>query len=312
MRSKDVEMPVKSILDINEVKELESIGNAATASNFTKFLELIETQQDKQAWKLQPLLTHMPIQIFKEVVLHTPLKLLELLEKPLLHEVVQHQLTALFHVFEDERQNTLQEIFNLEETIQKIKPLEVYSGLLTEILEKISNLRKRNAEIHEVICRVLRLAWNISSESLIDKFSGLKEVFFHLHQLCGEWQISNRSGLFLFLQQQLGKIYDNDPDSPAFRTLDDIDPAYEGLSKLNLHYLIDYHRHGLLDASHNEMILQEAEKSDDRDRFVDEMRQTLLKVNLNTIKDLKETYICSVDMLQEYIKYHSETNPGSA
>lgn len=296
---------LKVILELKESKGLEMIGHLCPASLFVTFLESTE-HQPEQVWKLLPLLTHMPVTTFLEALLLAPLKIVELLEKPQLNEIVQHHLTSLLHVIEDEHQNFLKQIFNVEHAITHSIPTKVSADYLGDLLEEIGVIRKKSAEYHEVICRALQLAWNTARADLIDKFSNLKEIYFHLYQMIGEWQLLNRSGLFLFIQHELGKVFENDPDSPKFRTLADNDPSFEGLSKLGLYHIVDYWRCGLIPSVKDESTMLQIENSPEREKYVQEMRLSLEKANLRTIKDLKEAYICSPSMLHEYIKIQSQ------
>ena len=220
-------------------------------------------------------------------------------------EPLQYQLTQFIHEGESLWHQTNHDIEQLIVDIRLFKYNEINENILDLLEEKISAIKDHLLEYLECINKALSIVWHTNRTDLIDKLSALNETFHHLLQdSLGHSSTLDilSTGLYATLEASLCDIYDN-----SFLT--DKDAAIEGLTRLNIWYLEDYWKIGILP-----MIEKMEDLNLDPDKFDETsclehhqklfslVQQQLKRLHIETVSDLKKAHIYSKSLFLKYIE----------
>jgi hypothetical protein len=191
---------------------------------------------------------------------------------------------------------------------------EVTSTQIALLTEEIENNANTYQSLLEKINRLLMLIWNTNRTDLIEKLSIAKETVQRvLNMRIGnpKTEVTSSTGLFGHFEQRLSAVYGGADNQQDIETLDDDEPALEALAKFSIWYLRDYWEIGLLpkitDPQH--LIFRQERQLDEhpssfREKLYQEVQANLKKLQLSTVKDLKQREIFSRATLKEYIQKH--------
>ncbi len=297
----------KYILQLSP-EQLEAAGKNLSLPQALALLDYTADADPQFHWKLSPLLVGMPHPLFSQLLLASSPHQLEILKLEAVTEPIQHQLTLQTHEITHQLPH-VQDL--LDQIAAEIVLIPITGSKDPSLLKK---QLKAQADWYEstlnMIIKVLALAWNSNRPDLIDKLSHAKEWYQRtLTHTIGQPKtpFGEAKGLFSKLEEALGAIYGGQ-EGDSIESADDDEPALEGLSRFSLWYLKDYHQVGLLPqiADPKELDLDpathtEQERLKYREKLLDEVRQNLNALGLQTIKDLKQAGIYSLEALLEHI-----------
>ncbi len=298
---------------VSEPNRLESFAKGLSTQQFLAILEhLSQTPSLKN--KLSPLLVGLPSPIFLQALEKINPLFLNCLKLESMTEPLQHLLTLFIHDCEHLLQTTHEAIVNYIQQIQELQ-LQLLS------FEELEGLETQIFKLHETIIARLEainhaqaILWNANRIDLIDKLSQLKEQFFYLlHKQVGHPSDSEPStGLYQALEERLAQIFTTaDPSLDIDTRLQDEDSALEGLTKFSIWYFKDYWELGLLPSIQNDQLEldpsthSEQELLNHRQVLFMTVLESLDKLKLSHVKDLKKAKIFSKPLLEHYIKAHS-------
>lgn len=292
-------------------QQLEAAGKNLSLTQSFALLDYAADADPQFHWKLSPLLVGMPHTLFSQILLAASPRQLNVLKMEAMTEPVQHHLTLLTH---EVTHQLPQVIIQLDKVSTEISLIPISSPESVDLNELKRQLRAQvqwyDAAL-KLINKVLILAWNTNRTDLIDKLSHAKEwCQRNLYTTVGQptTPFGKASGLFAKLEENLAAVFGNPNSLTDFEAADDDEPAIEGLSKFSLWYLHDYQQIGLLPTLADPLLLDldpakhsEQERLQYREKLMDEVRQNLAKIGLETVKDLKAQGIISTDALRAYI-----------
>lgn len=294
---------------INDLHHLESVGKAI---NLPQLLELLDfaAGNREQAWKLFPIFVTIPHPLFSQMLLEMPEKRKHQLQLLCASEPLQHHLLMYIH----ELRNRLEEIQNefkiLENDISLLNAAELSLEDLTHIQGRLNDHRQSVVVIRSKIENALSLAWNASSSDLIEMLSEYRERYERfLFRMIGHppHHTTNSSGLFRQLEDQLASVFGKETDGKNLEALRDNEPALEALARLQLWYIEDYWKVGLLPdvtdqaelalpvISNNPALLA---------HYRSKVEHNLRLLGLKTVRDLKKHLVVSKALLANHIAKH--------
>ncbi len=299
-----------AIVGLTDRSLLEAAGNILTIPQIFELLDTILCIEDKHHWKLSPILVGMSHDIFSKLILFGTEKEIAILKHESVTEPVQHHITLLSHEFTETIKDLEIQIFSITREIELLNVNELGRNEAQEIINRIDEISLQFHHLLEKANIVLALAWNTLRLDLIENLNVSKDRSnkMLIHAI-GNKHIPNSPGLYTDLKLRLFRIY-NDPHTPEkIESLREDEPAIEGLSKLEVWYLRDYLDLGLLPGiiKPEELDLDlskhtEAERMEHREKLFSLARNTLEKLGLITVNDLKEANIFSRKTLKEFIE----------
>lgn len=298
------------IYALDDAHTLESAGQVMSLAQAKHVLA--EALQSKQMQaKLLPLLVGMPHPVFSEFMKVADDRLLQALKLESSSEPVQHHITILQHELDKTLMDTESEIASLELEVKALD-LEALSRLeLERLAEGIQNLANRYNEALKKSENALAVAWNSGRSELIERLSQTKEAYQRsLRTEIGHPRSHEEkaTGLYSLLESRLEDIYGNPNNPDDLEAIRDDEPAIEALTKLSIWYLKDYWELGLLPEVHDVSALDldpsrhtELERVEHRDTLFKEVERNLAAKGIRNTKDLKQHFIVSRKLLQDYI-----------
>lgn len=290
---------------------LEAIGKGFSLHQFLVILNAF-SQKMLPIEKLSPLLVGVAPAIFQQALNPLTLHQLNVLKGESSTEPLQHQLTLFAHAFDRIFSQQEAAVLQIYKKIEELGIEELSHRSLTEIENRIAEIKNFAATQLSTIDQALSITWATNRLDLIKNLNQLKEHFYHqLHQQIGSPTSHDHlaTGLYAALEQFLyGTFGTTNPSTNSNESLGDTDAAIEGLAKFSIWYLPDYWDVGLLPSILNLEDLEldpakysEKERFDHRQSLFNEVQKNLNKLNLNQISDLKKFQIFSKTMLKEFI-----------
>jgi hypothetical protein len=305
---------ITSVTD--EPMRLEAIGKGLSLQQFLIVLNAL-SQQTLPIEKLSPLLVGLAPLVFQQALNQFTPTHLNILKRESLSEPLQHQLTLFSHTYNRLYSEQEEAVLQIYKKIDELKRDELSYRTLTEIENRISEI-KNFAETHlATIDRALAITWTTNRLDLITNLSQLKEHFHHQsNQEIGVPTSLEHfaTGLYAQLEQFLYSVFGaTNSLKQSNEALEDSEAAIEGLAKFSIWYLPDYWQVGLLPniASPEDLELDpskysEKQRLEHRQALFDQVQQNLTRLNLNQISDLKKFQIFSKNMLKEFISKNQQ------
>lgn len=278
---------------LKERKEIEIFSKSLTPQDLLLLLEEQEIYSSEDKWKLLLLFNEVPVETFFFMLSTITERQLELLKSPQLAESIQFQLTFLSHALQVKLNNFVDEIVETEKKWSR-EDFGLYCAEdFSEMMATIEQYAKKFQEIHPILEKALKLAWNTDRKDLIESFSHLKERFDHLYITAigyPESEKTKATGLYYHISCGIERVY-----SEKQKVLQNQDSALEGVILLGVSSLKDFKEVGLL-PKEDSIQSQELEQS-----FLNKIQETLNSIGLHTIEDLKNKWICSKSTLKSYV-----------
>lgn len=279
-------------MDTNQT--LINLGKTLTADQFITFLSEMSENQEKEK-ELPYLLAGLEPHVFSDSLRQLSPALLSSLQRKSVQEPLYYLLTQIFHEGEALYQHLQREIQLFEESLALLQPDSLSPDAIQSYLNKIKELSDEISHFLPTLNAALTLIWQTDRIDLIEKLSNLKEMLLQLlthaigSQGNGEFP---STGLYAELETACSTLYDS--------SLKDSDAAIEGLTRLSIWFHKDYHELGL--PLHDEGADAEtADQTVQADRLTQVQKQ-LERLNIGTVKGLKQAYIFSKEMLKSYIE----------
>lgn len=295
---------------LNQRPELETIGNSLNTQQFITLVESVLELNDKNHWKLSPLLVGMSHETFYDAFSKLKEKDLAVFKVESVTEPVQHHLTMISHKMNGEIEHIVKELSAFEKSIVDSDPQKLLMNDVQALIEQIEHFSQKLLNLIDISKKALSIAWNTHRVDLIETFNRIKDSCQKL-TLLGIGKPSTlsepRTGLYDKLYQHLFQIYGDPLNNTDPETLLDTEPAMEALVKFSIWYLKDYWEIGLLptvkhledlDVEHS----SEQERIQFRENLFNQAKENLSKIGLNTVLDLKTHFIFSKGTLQEFIR----------
>lgn len=313
-RDPNWEKKIKSaIAGLSDPHQLEPIGRSL---NLKQILQILKSIAKEDYEKLSPILVGMPPFAFSQLLTQTSPEEFEILKQEAIAEPIQHHLTVFTH----ELFNVLNELNStlelLETSIEMLDPSRYGQNEIDILMQAIDQSRKVLVDIVGKTNKALAIAWNTTRTDLIEKLSYIKETSQRYQgSIVGNprTDTSEQSGLYLKLEERLHAIYGDPNDPNDTEALQDDEPAIEALVKFSVWYLQDYWEIGLLPAIARPLDLDldkeshsERERTEYRANLFKEVQDTLHKLGLDTVKDLKNACIFSRKALKDFISQSLE------
>lgn len=292
---------------IKEIRLLEAIGRSI---NLNQLLEILDfAARDKnQAWKLFPIFVTIPHPLFSQMLFEMPETRKKQLQNLCSSEPIQHHLLLYIHelksIYEDYQNEYLQKL-------NEIRQLEGFDLMPEELNAMQSALGEFREKVNMTICKIenaLSLAWSASSGDLIEMLSEERERFERfLFNIIGHphHQLTSASGIYRLFEEQLAMVFCKNGEE--YETLKDSEPAIEALTRLNLWYMEDYWRMGLLPQESDPAKLALPLLSSEPgllEKYRHLVEQNLRQIGLKTVKDFKRHHLVSKPILANYIAKH--------
>lgn len=290
--------------------QIEAVGTALSPYQaiiiFEKFCEPAETQH----WKLPPLLVGMPHDVFCHILRRASPEVLDVLKEEAVTEPVQHHLALIAKEMTIYTKDLWNTIDTIEVELLQLNSISMGFAELTMLVGRNEQLADGCFLAMKKLDKALAIAWNTDRPDLIEKLSKIKEQCQKLLTI-GIGHPHNESepatGLYATLEKSLYAIYGNVSDPKDIQALHDEDPAIDALIKFSIWYLQDYVELGLIPGIENaEQLELSGERSEQEylaytKKLFQAARESLEKLGLATVGDLKRAGIFSEKTLREYI-----------
>jgi hypothetical protein len=299
-----------AIMGISNRSFLEIVGGVLTIPQIFELLDSTLCLEDKHHWKLSPILVGMSHETFTKFLLFGTDKEITILKHESVTEPVQHHLTLLSHELTNQIKDLEIQMSKVSLEIEHLNTNEISRTQAQEFYNRIDEFSLTFHHLLQKTNLVLALAWNTYRLDLIESLNVTKDhCNKSLHLGIGNKQNSNEPGLYSQLKRRLFRVYGDVDESDNIDALHEDEPAIEGLSKLEVWYLRDYLELGLLPGVEKPEDLDvdlskhtESERMKHREKLFALAKQTLGKMGLSTVNDLKEAHIFSKKTLREYIE----------
>ncbi|CUI16476.1 Conserved hypothetical protein [Candidatus Protochlamydia naegleriophila] len=297
---------------VNESNRLESFARGLSTNQFLMILEHL-SQTPSLKHKLSPLLVGLPSPIFLQTLEKINPLFLNCLKHESMTEPLQHLLTLFIHDCEHLLQTTHESVVNHMRLIHELQPQTLSFEELEDLEAQIFKLHQVLIARLEAINHAQAILWNANRIDLIDKLSQLKEQFFFLLKQIGHASDTEpAAGLYQALEEHLAQIFTAaDPSLDIDTSLQDEDSALEGFTKFSIWYFKDYWELGLLPSLKQAEQLEldpathsEQELLNHRQQLFMAVQESLDKLKLSSVRDLKKARIFSKSLLEHYIKAH--------
>lgn len=282
-------------MDTETQQTLINLGKTLSPEQFTLFLNEAAEHGEKEQ-ELSYILVGLSPQVFSGSLRQLSPPLISLLQQEGLQEPLHYLLTQVFHEGEILYKNIRREIGTFDKSLAALNLELLFPDAIQELLNRIEEYRDSVTSFLPTLNHALALIWHTNRIDLIEKLSSLKEILLQLLTYAigskGNDGIAS-TGLYASLENCCAKIYDP--------SLADSDAAIEGLTRLSIWFYRDYLDLGL------PLIEQEEEREKGRMTREDLLSQTqklLERLNIGTVKGLKQAYIFSKEMLKRYIETH--------
>lgn len=301
---------IKSIF--SGLENREQLLHFGKALNHLQALEVIDVVSEKEAvhyHKFLPILVGLGHKVYEEMVLSATERQIQVLKLEGITEAIQHHLTVLLHDWVKDIDGHSSILRSLLNEINFLDLTKVTKGSLDGLRMMLVSITEYYNKMINKINITLAIAWNTNRPDLIEKFTAIKDgcmkynsiVIGHPHTLD-----ETSTGLYALLEKKLNSVFSGGEDSgnEIQDILENDDPAIEGLTKLDVWYLEDYWKIGLLPGITDPKILKEDGQSKEKEHYYFLAVANLENIGLKTIQDLEKNDIFSKNMLVDYIHDH--------
>lgn len=293
---------------VKNIAVLEAIGRAINLDQLLQFIEFGALDRE-QAWKLFPVFVTISHPLFSQMLLEMPEGKKMQLQNLCASEPIQHHLLLFIHELKAITEDFENEYYQKQAEIKQISGINLEPKDLATIQSGLGDFRDRVNMVRFKIENALSLAWNASSGDLIELLSEQREgIERFLYSMIGHphHNNTNASGLYRLLEDQLSKIFGKDINGAEYDALKDNEPAIEALARLNLWYIEDYWKIGLLPQESDSTKLSLPFITEDNllEKYRNLVEQNLRLIGLKTIKDFKRHHLVSKPLLIDYIAKH--------
>lgn len=293
-------------------EHLEAIGKELSPLQFLSLLDTTLQIEDKHHWKMAPILVGMKSPQFIKVLDRMNDSQLHIFQYEGITEAVQHHLTTLTHRLANQIEVLATEINRLFYDLEILDVQSVSRENAKKIYQIIVDLEGKIQHHFQTASKGISIAWNSNRQDLIEGLSAIKDGCQKtLRYGIGEPRdrAQEPTGLYKQFENTFFACYGDDP-TKNFEALNDSEPATEGLTKLSVWYLQDYFELGLLPNISNlsELNTQnEKERVKYRETLINQVNQSLKKVGLVTVGDLKKALIFSNASLKSYLQNYTKS-----
>ncbi len=270
------------IASIDKTENLETVGQALSATQFREFLSQSHQLLEK---KLPPLLVGLRQDIFETSLLSMSDKQISHLKQEALSEPVQHHIISIVHTLQQSNEVLVKELNAIEHDIDIFDPSTSTHQTIHSLQERLNHSHERCTQAIALLHQTLGIVWSIGNIELINSLNTL-------HNSIQRILKDVISALFDLLKQKLDQVFEG---------LSDEEPVLEGLVKFSIWYLEDYRAIGLLPQvdAHEELTQAPPER---RNELFTQVQESLNKIGLSTVQDLKERHIFSKQILEDFVK----------
>lgn len=271
-------------------KTLEAVGQALTITQVLNLFKIEILPKNS----LAPLLVGITPETFINFLKNGSEENILFLKDNLHNEPLQHHLTLISHQLSQEITTLNQKGLDLSVDIDT---LPVENDAFLAINQELESLYEQFKTLLLTLDKALQLAWISERRELITELSNIKEKGERSKvALLGHPQegFFPSTGLFEKLKRRLESIFGE--------ALNDNDPALDGLTQFSLWYPRDYWELGLLPHYIDSATVDQEDSS----IILAHAKETLRKIGLQNVGDLKKCGIYSKRVLKEYIL--SKTN----
>jgi hypothetical protein len=293
----------ENILKLEENSALEELGRGC---KFLEVLDFFSTADEKEQWKLFPILIGLRQEAFSSALSQLNSSQLQVLQKEAHAEPLQRHLTVICHEFTKELEQHDLASISFKNELQELNPESLGKTDIELLMKKIETIVNAYSKLLSTIIPTLSIAWNTGRPDLVNNLSVLKE---RCQRSANDYVGIRENNLQDTLKSLLNASYGNENDSSDIEALHNDEPAIEALAKFNIWYPQDYFQIGLLPQikSIEELDLDikkydEEKRSEYRNRLLSLGQKNLELLGLKTVKDLREAGIFSRKSLAEYIK----------
>lgn len=310
------------LIGLEKNEQLEALGKAMTLPQALEILKATGELDSVYHLKLLPIMVGLPHRVFEEIALTATNEQLLVLKHEAITEPIQHHLTVLLHEWAKNIEAHSTILHSLLKEISNFELKDITKTSLDGIKSMLASVSDFYSTMVDKINKALAIAWNTNRSDLIEKFTALKDSSLKYNSVVIGSPKTNdtpSTGMYALLDKRLDSVYSNgEGNSQDIKdTLDDDDPAIEGLSKLGLWYLQDYWSIGLLPGIEKIELLQEEDVPETdkeairlKERLYFLTVESLQNLGLVKIKDLKEKGIFSKSMLIDFIRENSSCLRG--
>jgi len=253
--------------------------------------------------KLLPLLVGMPNSVFVQVLHQANPEVLNFLKLEGVIEPIQHHLTLLADTVEKQDNEIGTSLMIMGQEISQLDVSTIRRSDLQKMRKQLETKREYYLNTIALASKALAIAWNTNRLDLIEQFTKIKErCLSALHDFIGTPGKDDNpgTGMYGLLEQTLSAVYSESPE------LKDSDPATEALAQFSIWYLRDYWSLGLLPSIKHEEDLElntedELAKRDHRQKLFAAVQESLNRLGIGTVGDLKKVEIFSKNLLEDHI-----------
>lgn len=306
---------------LNHREKIQAFGKSLTLRQIKNLIKYYGRDDDIRKEKMLILLMATKPACFEDLMRSASEEQISIMQSLADGEPIHYHLTLLLHTLttKAERLGLIRNEIVFD--IQKLDVSKLSQPKLEAMLRKIDDLVKRFERTIKTSNNALALAWNGGYEELIEKLTTHKESWIsYLDTEVGQPQQNKTApkGLYLTLREKLNSVYSKKINDKQSVNLDNEDHASEGLAALSIWSLEDYIQVGLLPGldknklKHHLESLPKKERDSFRHQLQKHVEKNLLKINLETLEDLKSYEIYSIPTLEDYISTHGKLlNPVS-
>jgi hypothetical protein len=296
---------------IEDLSQLEEVGKKTSATQAHALLELFG-HNEKNKWKLSPILMGMAPALFLEMLITMTPEQVKQLQCDTFTDAIQHQLALIAHQISEEIERLDDAGADIERQIRLLDPLQADKRALSAIQEQIAALATVLQREMMHIDKLLALCWYSRCSELIKCFNHIKDYCQTLLTERAGYP-GNKDhcpyGLYEILEERLSSVYEAQEGGGCNKRLEDSDPVIDAMERLSIRYLQDYFALGLLPEVSDIKELDLSAEHAEQQRM--EYRQNLFRSaiknlearGLKTVKDLRKARIFSRTMLEEYLRY---------
>jgi hypothetical protein len=291
------------ILKLQQNSELETLGRSC---QFQAILDFFSNADEKEQWKLFPILIGLKQEAFSASLSQLNSKQLQVLQREAISEPVQRHLTVISREFTKELEQHDLASLAFRNALQQLDSEGLGVADIELLLKKIESIVSSYSKLLSSIIPALSIAWNTGRPDLVNNLSILKE---RCQRSAEDYAGIREDNLHDALKRLINVSFGDENDASDIEALHNDEPATEALAKFNIWYPQDYFEIGLIPQikSAEELDLDsskydEEKRTSYRNRLLGIGQKNLELLGLKTVKDLREAGIFSKKTLAEYIK----------
>lgn len=295
-----------AIQGLSDKAQLENVGQVLSLEQVEEIFSQA-TQNSLLLDKLPPLLVGLPHQLFRTLLTKLSPAQLLILKHEIFSESAQYHLTLLSHELDADLTAYRLSQENLQRELENLTVADLGLTEIHALFSKIEGESKKGDDLLAEIDKALALAWSAGRSDLITQLSSCKEICQKI--------LSHSIGKQLpeALENRLNSAFEEKEQPDSIGTLRDEEPAIQALAKFGVWYLEDFWKLGLLpgiktsDELENQSSAQsKMDRTAAQEKLFTAAQDTLEKLGLKTVKDLKKALIYSKKGLQEYLRLKDE------